>query len=425
MKKYNNTKIVFTIALLLCAFVSVAQNRISSPYSRYGLGDVQNRSALSVYSMGNINKAILDPQTINIGNPASYSAFDSMSFVFDAAMISSSSNLISSSASQNSNYTSLSYFLIGFPLLKSVKASFGILPFSDIGYLMEDKQMVENIGSVKYIYEGDGGLTQINMGLSYNILPQWSIGANAAYVFGNVFRTRKIEFDSTLTFNTLNKESNNMKGYVFQFGSIYNIKMKNNQYFNIGATYSLDSKLSSRNTVLSGVYSLNNLDEVIMGDTTELILNEKAHITVPFKAGGGVAYGKTNKFMLGLDFEFQNWSSFTQFGQSDSLKNSMKIALGGMYIPNYNSPSFFNRAKYRAGFKYHQSHLDLKNTQLRDISLNVGMGLPLRRSLNNVNIGIEVGQLGTTTNNLIRINYVNIQIGVQFYERWFHRRKLD
>ena len=90
----NKKVLILFVILLSIINVVVGQNRISSPYSRYGIGSLQNRNSIFSYSMGNLSKSISSPTVINFGNPASYSAFDSMSFVFDGALISSNTNLL-------------------------------------------------------------------------------------------------------------------------------------------------------------------------------------------------------------------------------------------------------------------------------------------------------------------------------------------
>ena len=75
-----------------------------------------------------------DPASVNYINPASYTAFDSLSFVFQTGIISDFSHLSSSDASENTNYTSLSYLLFGFPVTKWWRSSVGFMPYSNVGY---------------------------------------------------------------------------------------------------------------------------------------------------------------------------------------------------------------------------------------------------------------------------------------------------
>lgn len=423
----NLNKNVFVLLLIFCCTIAVvdAQNRISSPYSRYGIGSLQNRNTIFSYSMGNLNKSISSPTLINFGNPASYSAFDSMSFVFDGALISSNTNLLSSTTSQATNYVSLSYFMIGFPISKRIKTSFGLLPYSDIGYKIIDKQNLPIIGNTNFNYEGDGGITQFYWGNSFKILSSLSVGLNASYLFGNLIRTRKIEYETTNTFNTLNRITNHIHGFLFQVGIQHKIDLGKQMYFASGLTFGLKSSLKSSDDIFSSTYSYNSSNEILIKDTVENFSNQVGKIEIPISIGGGFSFGKTDKFLVGMDVEWQKWEDYRMLGNNDSLKNSLQLVIGGMYVPDNTSSAVLKRANYRAGVKYYQSYLDLKNTQINDVSINLGMGIPLRKTKNHINIGIEVGQFGTTSNDLIKMNYVKFQLGMQFYERWFMRRKYD
>jgi hypothetical protein len=54
-----------------------------------------------------------------------------------------------------------------------------------------------------------------------------------------------------------------------------------------------------------------------------------------------------------------------------------------------------------------------------------GASLPIRRSTSHVHLGIDVGSLGTKTNNLIKETYVRFSVGFSFNDRWFVKRKYD
>ena len=82
------------------------------------------------------------------------------------------------------------------------------------------------------------------------------------------------------------------------------------------------------------------------------------------------------------------------------------------------------------GGRYAQTLLELKNTPLTEYGLSLGVGLPVGRNflLQNfslVNIGIEVGQRGTTQKGLIKEQFIRATIGFTINDRWFVRAKFD
>ena len=59
------------------------------------------------------------------------------------------------------NNASLSHIALAFPIKKWWGASVGLIPFSSVGYKISDEQDITNIGTVKYLYQGTGGINQV------------------------------------------------------------------------------------------------------------------------------------------------------------------------------------------------------------------------------------------------------------------------
>src|SRR5210317_2274597 len=126
---------LISLLLLLASESTWAQARISSPYSRYGVGDLwHNHTSVVLAGMGNVGLAISSDNYLNIKNPASYTGFDSTSFLFDISGVGMYNTLKTTEISQPADYASLGYILFGTPITKRWKASFGLIPFSNVGY---------------------------------------------------------------------------------------------------------------------------------------------------------------------------------------------------------------------------------------------------------------------------------------------------
>ena len=111
-------------------------------------------------------------------------------------------------------------------------------------------------------------------------------------------------------------------------------------------------------------------------------------------------------------------------GTTTSFENSTRIAVGGYYVPKYDSFSnYLNRIVYRAGFRYENTGLVINNTSINDYGMNFGLGLPV--GLSRINLGLEFGKKGTTSNNLIEENYFNLSVGLSLNDIWFKKRKID
>ena len=81
---YRQTLLVFLLMMLSGA--AIAQNNTNSPYTRYGYGDLSDQSFGNSKAMGGIAFGLRDGAQINPLNPASYTAIDSLTFLFEGGV---------------------------------------------------------------------------------------------------------------------------------------------------------------------------------------------------------------------------------------------------------------------------------------------------------------------------------------------------
>ena len=160
----------------LCFFFAQAQNEIRMPYSSYGIGSVNHYSNGILDGMGSVSYAMQNPYYINFRNPASYAAFDSLSFIADAAASIYYSKLSQESYTQKNSYAKPNYLAIGLPVTRHWRTSVGIKAFSTIGYEIETTKNIANVGEVSYTYSGNGGINQLYWGNAFKICKGLSIG---------------------------------------------------------------------------------------------------------------------------------------------------------------------------------------------------------------------------------------------------------
>ena len=129
-------KINKIIALAICALATLgasAQNGTMSPYSRYGYGLLNDNATAAQRFMGGVGYGMNSGRQINVMNPASYAAIDSLTFLFDMGFdldfLSSEENGVK----ESNNSGSLNYITMAFPLAKRLGASVGLLPYSSTG----------------------------------------------------------------------------------------------------------------------------------------------------------------------------------------------------------------------------------------------------------------------------------------------------
>ena len=170
MTTYSKT--LFSLLFTLIATCAVAQNGVNSPYTRYGFGQLSDQITTANRGMAGISYGLRN-KLINVGNPASYSAVDSITFLFDTGISLQNANFSSGDVKINAKNSSLDYIAMQFRLYRKLGLTIGLLPFSNIKYSFSDdgkkvpgSDTSEGSTNNIYSYEsfnGDGGATGISV----------------------------------------------------------------------------------------------------------------------------------------------------------------------------------------------------------------------------------------------------------------------
>jgi len=420
-------RLLMISAFWITAFSAFSQ--VNSPYSNYGLGNLQSSKSNYFSAMGGIGYGVSSDLYINPSNPATYAAFDTLSFIFDIGLYSKSLSLNTVKQKETYNNAGVDYITFGFPIAKWWKTSFGVIPYSNVNYEMVSNESIPDVGNVAYNYSGSGGINKFYWGnsIKFGNTNYVSLGANVSYLFGTVKDVQYVSFpDSIYYFYTKNTKSITYKDLHVDFGAYYNQEFgpAKEYVFGLGAVYALGDDINTSSSNLSYTYILSSLNVDYVKDTLFQNLDVLGTVGLPQTFGVGLSLKKKNKFLVGADFEYQNWDTFYGFDVVDVMENSMRFAIGGHYVPGGETVSSYWRwVRYRAGFYYNQSGLQLNNTAINEIGITFGVGLPLRRSRSTINLGVEIGNRGTTDKNLIQETFVNFRLGFSIYETWFIQRK--
>lgn len=419
--------IIVSFFLLGCFGLSEAQIRIYSPYSKYGVGELRTNSYNTVLmSMGGIRNAANGPNLINVYNPATYSSFDSASFVFEGGILGNMTTLKTNTISQGATYASLNHLLFGFPIAKWWRGSFGLVPYSDVGYNVVSEQTVTNIGKTSFQYKGSGGISQAYFGSAFKITDQWSIGFNMFYNFGTIDKSRTVYFpDSVATY--LNARLDNkirISDISFNTGVLYKRTLLDKYDLSVGLSFALPTKISAKREYLANTFMGGMNIPEFFTDTIAYEPAQKGNINIPLQLGFGAVLSVPDHWKVGVDFNWQNWNDYEAFGYRDSLKNSWDIAIGAEYIPEISAlRSYVKKVRYRLGARYSKTPVYLRGNHINEFGISFGLGLPILRSKSVFNLGFEFGGRGTTKDDLIKENFFVFSLGISIYERWFIRRK--
>lgn len=443
MIKY--TRFFIIILLAVSAFGARAQSTAttSSPYSRYGLGDIDPSVLPQTRGMGGIGTAINkinNFNTINVLNPAAYGFIN-----YTTIDVGLYSNIVSLSqtgqaSASNANFR-LSHINFAVPVSRRSALSFGLMPYSEMGY--NYKQTKSGLGSglpvdtnaVNYLYSGDGGLSKAYFGYGVGITKHLYIGGNVSYIFGNLIQNEATESPNSYGFlNSQEEHSNSIGGLNYDYGIQYAFDLSDTKHLTFGYSASTSNSINNTESYIVSQYTYDSSgNQNTPADSVVNRQNTKTKIKLPQINHFGVSYQYDNHYLVGADFTMGSWSNYTGINQGADVKfqNSKTFNVGGQYTPNGNAlRNYFARVDYRLGFIYDQTYLNLNNTNINRYAVTFGLGLPLAPSQTlttfyKVNLSAEVGKRGTVDNGLVKENYVNIHLGFTLNDKWFQKYKFQ
>ncbi len=407
-------KTFLIVSLLLTSFYSslYSQNNTDSPYSRYGYGNLTNPVNGMSRAMGGTSYGMRGNLQPNFMNPASYSAVDSMTFIFDMAVSGYVGKF--SEANYKETYTNgnIDYITMQFPISKKIGVSMGLVPYSFVGYNYSTIDTVH--AKVVNNYIGTGGLSQVYIGGSINLFKGFSAGVNASYIFGAIDHTYTPIF-SDYNVNAYGwAEMTRVQDFKFDVGLQYTTEMRDYKQLTIGAVFSPKMNLNTTSRLVRN----------IEGGKYDTVWTKDKGYQLPLNIGLGVNYKWNRKYTIAADVQYQNWAS-TQFADvANQFNNSYRGSVGFEYIPNLQDRAFFNKVRYRAGLNFNQSPIKVNGNKVQELGMSVGLGLPLRSGKSMVNLSFEYTSRNAPGTNYVKENYYKLTLNMNVNEFWFFKQKL-
>ena len=161
MKIFN---IKYYILFLYPALI-FAQVNTYSPYSFFGIGNLESTSFSQQSSMGGLSNSFFENNQLNFSNPSSYSFLELTSVELSGYM--NFSNLRQNNLNQDNINTNISALGLGFPISNKTSMAFGLQPYSQVGYYIQDQSLENSLGIVNYNYKGSGGINSAFFGLCH------------------------------------------------------------------------------------------------------------------------------------------------------------------------------------------------------------------------------------------------------------------
>jgi hypothetical protein len=459
----------FLITLSVLVHLSgSAQTGVGSPYSRFGIGIPETGGSAYHMGQGGLTTAIIDGNAINTDNPATYSFLKKTCFQVGGR---GSFNRFYTD-SDNSKFRGGQITEVNLLFKKEGgKWAFGlgVQPYSSSGYNIQTTGSIDSIAFTQ-THEGVGGLNIAHLGMSRAFLigqkakstpgerdtldfhlQQLSVGFNFNFVFGNILKVDKVDYNRDDFFNSKVSNSTSVKDVNFTFGVIHKLpisvvfkdkKLQRSTFLISGITYQTESNLNSTYTQLSQTFSKTIGGDANL-DTSYYSGVQKGVLVIPQRLAFGLALRKENRLnqsylQFGADYKIQDWTKFRMpFGESSQTasyyQKSSNLSVGLDFKPgskkNTEEQNLFKKMSYRMGARLTNTHLVLYNTPIRERAVSIGFNIPIMNTGNIFSIAMEYGQSGTQSNNLIRQQFFNIKLALSLTppnrERWFYQYKYD
>lgn len=404
-------KSLFIFFLLFSSATAQDDFTTGSPYTVFGLGDLEYFTNMRNDAMGIQGIGLYGTQVNNL-NPAANTKLKYTNFSISAKYgFLKTTDGVSTNEVSDGNVNGIN---IGIPFnqMNGWTLSLGFNPISQIEYVITNKGSIEGHDYTE-TYSGNGGLSRINVGMSYIVFKSISVGAEWDYAFGNITRLSVKDFSSdTLTTASIKKE-NDLRGSYFKGGLIFDIgsifKSKTLEDLNIGMFYQTK-------------YTLTSTVDAIYGSSTgyDTINVSEDEINMPDVFGFGISNKFGDRYNVSGDVLFQQWSNYKEGGVTPvGLQNSVRYGLGLEVTPvSRKDRKFFDNLYYRLGVFYDKSYYKVNNEDVIRYGVSAGLGIPIS-AYNSFDLGISYFIRGKTENGLVKDEYLKLTAGFNFGELWF------
>ncbi len=441
----------FNLLILSLAFGAQSQTLTNHPISYYGIGEIGQQSHSIYDALGRSYVSYFDSSQLNVFNPSTYSNLTTGNTLLSIGINARASQYSQDAVKSNQIFALADHFALGFKMKKRMGLAFGLKPYAKRGYAFSET-IYTGLDSLKYNYNGRGSVSNFFIGFSFALVQTknsyLAIGANANYLFGNVYNDRSsILISNTSYSGGLSSSSFLVKTIHLDFGFSYKQQFGKHYQMSLGGTIDPSQKLNT--TYVSAFYTSNNMSDPTQYDTLSTV-TYSGHVI----SGLTYSIGMSNRFffdawkrkartlhpnlMLNLSYSFK--SGFTHDFDSIAAWNSgngQHFGIGIQFCPeskiyeNIASLKAFDKLSYRIGAYRDQLPYFKDQIQYVDKGLTIGVGIPIlaQQSLSTLNFGISLGQRGTFSAGHLMESYVGINFGVILsparFEPWFRKRKLD
>jgi len=410
--------ILFMLLLISNPARLAGQYSSNSLYSVFGIGELVPSSFAKQSGMGRAGVALASDGFINSMNPASLTAFSSTDVLMDFGINAYYSAYSSNGESVSAFDANFDHFALAFPVANWWGSSIGLKPFSEIGYSISTTSLYEgSLDEIETEFTGTGGVSQIYIDNSFKLGKNLSLGLSFSYLTGTVEQTESTYLQQVGFYDVNTTNSYYLRNIYWGFGFLYDIHLKND-LLSFGISYNPAQDLIS--TYMHDVTVLNEDGDITLTDESE----SSGSFTIPASLEAGMAYHFNDRLKLVADFKIQEWEGNSSVIRAATFTEATSYHFGMEYRPNPDQAgTYFNKIQYRLGGYYENSYIMVRENQIKDYGITMGLGFPSRNQKSMVNFSAELGRMGAVNNGLVSELYAGFSLDFVLHSDWFTKKK--
>ncbi|MBL7742950.1 MAG: hypothetical protein JNN00_05675 [Chitinophagaceae bacterium] len=411
------SKISIFIFIVLPAFYSVTtySQNMNSPYSVYGVGDIDFRAYNRTSGMAGTGLALSSSFYVIDNNPASIAGLPRSFYTVDVATAGKSvqykGDPISATNSSNKDFW-IKRLGLAVKINGSWASSIGIRQFSNINYKFSGNKPVEG-STTTYVtaYEGDGGLNEYYWNNAFLISKHFSAGLRSSVIAGAINQTETISDDALQSVITT-KQQDYFGQLRFQAGALYSTALNKKWDISLGGKFIPKIKMVAERTL-----TVTENGTVLVEDD----FIKYGRFYLPNTYAAGIALKKNRKTTFAFDYNYEDWSSLKIKEAGWQLVSSHRFSGGVEFSKQqYVANQLFEKRYFQVGAFLNNSYLQIRNQPVTEFGFTAGMGGAINNSLL-YTIAVEAGSRGTTQAKLIKENYVQLTLGFSYRDFLFSK----
>ena len=428
MKKY--------LFLILITGIGYSQ---ATGFSIYGVGEKIDNTDPASLAMG--NSSFFSGNSKHISNDSPSSLWRSALTRFT---IHSGLNYLSTGQFPDQHQQNLTSFSILFPVGSKKVIGLGLKPTyrtnklkvadEKFQFIGADESITGDIIAYKNVYTIDGGISEMFLGYSQKLSPQFSVGIKYSLLFGNQFLN-----DELYTYDVVLDTSSAGGLLISEFmdnGDTFYAKAENglmtevNKYRKFsGASISAEGRyLNERhefvlNVLIKGKTKVETTNQIIVGNSTSTNTFENSATKLSSDIGLGYRYKISNN--SGITVELHNNSPFN-IPENAAIFDIMPPGEKSIHFGNYyqfrNSKiGYWNNLNIRGGA--YMKNLEFSDGIFRDVGATFGIGFEYLGNTQSVDLALRLGKKESRLFIGEYEEYISFHIGITTGEKWFMKRR--